>query len=247
MGRRRNLSIESRRINYMEFLLRFQKENGHSPSVREIGLGTQTKSPSQVLKILGALEEVGEISRDKNQARSIHILNPQRSRQVDPPGKPPTFRQSTPVFNIPLLGNIAAGLPVEFPIDSSVEPGADTVVGVDSSGSSVQILQSQLPNGTLPSDLYALRVKGDSMVDAMVNDGDIILVRPTQTFTNGDMVVANVGEYEGTTLKRIYREPYKNRMRIRLQPANANYSPTYFDQPGQVRVLAKMVMVLRTC
>jgi len=83
------------------------------------------------------------------------------------------------------------------------------------------------------------------MVDAMVNDGDIILVKRTKVFNNGDMVVVSVGEFQGTTLKRIYLEPHKNQMRIRLQPANLNYPARYFDNPDQVQVMAKMVMVLR--
>jgi repressor LexA len=151
------------------------------------------------------------------------------------------------VFAIPLRGTISAGQPIEFPIDQTVEPGMETTENFDSSGSYVEVLQSQLPARENPSGLFALRVKGDSMVDAMVNDGDIIILRHTQAFNNGDMVAVSLGEFESTTLKRIYLEPHKNQMRIRLQPANLNYPARFFDNPDQVQVMAKMVMVFRKC
>jgi repressor LexA len=231
----------------LNFLIHFQKENGHSPSFVEICASTDIKAKSQVQKLLNSLEAKGCISREKNQSRSIRILQPP-VQEVENSGK--QLRKpsgNTRIFPIPLLGSIAAGQPIEFPTDHSAEPGIDTMEYCDSSGSYVEVLQSQLPVREDPSELFALRVRGDSMVDALVNDGDIILVRRTEVFNNGDTVVVSVGEFQGTTLKRIYLEQNQNRMRIRLQPANLNYPPRYFSNPSEVQVIAKMVMVLRQC
>jgi len=245
MAIKSNSSLKPRERDCYEFLILFQGENGHSPSFDEITANTGIKSKSQVAILLNSLETKGYIQREKNQSRSIHILRPP-VRAFEHNGKQiRNSPDSSRIFPIPLLGSIAAGQPIEFPIDQVVEPGIDTMEFCESSGSYVEVLQSQLPARDDSSNLYALRVRGDSMVDAMVNDGNIILVKRTKVFNNGDMVVVSVGEFQGTTLKRIYLEPHKNQMRIRLQPANLNYPARYFDNPDQVQVMAKMVMVLR--
>jgi repressor LexA len=240
-------SLKPREKICLDFLIHFQKESGHSPSFDEICVNIGIKAKSQVPKLLDGLEAKGYISREKNQSRSIRLLQPPVQAVEHGEKQSRNSSNNTRIFPIPLLGSIAAGQPIEFPTDHTAEPGIDTMEYCDSSGSYVEVLQSQLPVREDPSELFALRVRGDSMVEALVNDGDIILVRRTEVFNNGDTVVVSVGEFQGTTLKRIYLEQNQNRLRIRLQPANLNYPPRYFSNPSEVQVIAKMVMVLRQC
>jgi len=105
------------------------------------------------------------------------------------------------------------------------------------------IARSLLPSKEKGNDLYALEVQGDSMIDAMVNDGDIVIMKTAQgkETRNGEMVAVWLDNNDETTLKYYYQE--KNR--IRLQPANPTMAPIYIDNPQQVRVLGKVVMVIR--
>ena len=231
----------------IEFLSQRENNSELPPSLREISKATQIKAISHVSTALDSLELKGYIQRQRRKARSMQVLIP-----VLPPGQSQpqkSFIAPAPaqVFSIPLYGTITAGLPGEFPIDRAADPSRQTVEDPDSGISYVQVLQSQLPLQTDPTDLYALRVIGDSMMDALVNNGDIIIRRQTHAFINGDMVAVSLDDFESTTFKRIYEEPYKKGKRIRLQPANSNYPPIYVRPPHTVQVIAKMVMVFREC
>ena len=132
---------------------------------------------------------------------------------------------------MPVLGYIAAGEPTPVPTQESW-------------GDFEAIDELDVPQGLLgevPADAYALRVKGTSMIDALVDDGDVVIVRPVDSVRNGDMVVAWLQAEKEVTLKRLYNEGE----RIRLQPANSAMSPIYVD-PENLEVQGKVVAVLRS-
>lgn len=131
------------------------------------------------------------------------------------------------VISVPLLGSIAAGKSI--PVPSSETWRSEALETLD--------LTEELTEG---KEVYALRVKGVSMIDALVDDGDIVLIRPTNTAEDGDMVVVWLKEEQEVTLKRIYREP----QRIRLQPANPLMEPVY-HKPDNVEIQGKVIGVIR--
>ncbi len=131
------------------------------------------------------------------------------------------------VVPVPLLGNIAAGEPISIP--SSETWRSEVLETLD--------LTEEITEG---KEVYALRVKGVSMIDALVDDGDIVLIQPTSSAEDGDMVVIWLKEEQEVTLKRIYREPG----RIRLQPANPLMKPTY-HKPENVEIQGKVIGVIR--
>jgi len=107
--------------------------------------------------------------------------------------------------------------------------------------SGVEIARSLLPAREKVNELFALEVQGDSMIDAMVNDGDLIIIRPSNQALNGEMVAVWLDDKDETTLKYFYKE--KNR--VRLQPANPTMDPIYVDNPEELRIMGKVVMVIR--
>lgn len=131
------------------------------------------------------------------------------------------------VIPVPLLGSIAAGKSI--PVPSSETWRSEALETLD--------LTEELTEG---KEVYALRVKGVSMIDALVDDGDIVLIRPTNTAEDGDMVVVWLKEEQEVTLKRIYREP----QRIRLQPANPLMEPVY-HKPDNVEIQGNVIGVIR--
>lgn len=131
------------------------------------------------------------------------------------------------VIPVPLLGSIAAGKSI--PVPSSETWRSEALETLD--------LTEELTEG---KEVYALRVKGVSMIDALVDDGDIVLIRPISTAEDGDMVVVWLKEEQEVTLKRIYREP----QRIRLQPANPLMEPVY-HKPDNVEIQGKVIGVIR--
>jgi repressor LexA len=136
------------------------------------------------------------------------------------------------ILSIPVLGRIVASEPIPM-------PGTD--VGYFDPDSSIEIARSLLPGKDNPDDLFALEVQGDSMIDAMVNDGDIVIMKRAQQAENGEMVAVWLDGKDETTLKYFYKETGG----IRLQPANPNMKPIYVDDPTNLRVMGKVVMVIR--
>ncbi|MBM3149924.1 MAG: repressor LexA, partial [Chloroflexi bacterium] len=128
---------------------------------------------------------------------------------------------------VPLLGTIAAGEPITVPTAEVWRAEATETIQ----------LTDDITDG---KQVYALRVKGLSMIDALIDDGDIVLMQPANTADNGDMVAVWLKERQEVTLKKIYREPGK----IRLQPANSQMTPIYVD-PNEIDVQGKVVGVIR--
>ena len=191
---------------------------GYPPSIREIGEATDISSTSVVTYYLKQLEEWGYIERDAKSSRALRLSGP----------------ATHGLFKVPILGPIAAGLPIQVPA-----PG-ETYIGDEIDG--VDVARSLLPLGEKGTELFALKVKGDSMIDAMVNDGDIVIMKRTEQASNGDMVAIWLPRQDETTLKYFYKE----KDRYRLQPANPTMGPIYVNKNEPLEIKGKVVMVIRS-
>ncbi|KUK93529.1 MAG: LexA repressor, partial [Anaerolineaceae bacterium 46_22] len=172
------------------------------------------------------LEEMNYIERESNVSRGIKLLKTLEGNLVD------AAQNITEMFNIPVVGRIVAGEPV--PVPSSDFNYYDQETGIT-------IARSLLPPREKMDDLFALEVQGDSMIDAMVNDGDIVIMRSINQAENGEMVAVWLTDRDETTLKYFYNENGK----VRLQPANPTMKPIIIDNPAQVQVQGKVVLVIR--
>lgn len=233
---RKSAGLGERHRKIMEFLTIFQEENGYSPSIREIGENIGVNSTSLVDYYLRQLVDKGYIERDSHISRSIRILKPLETMGAKAQQVLRQVKEAVDVLSVPILGRIVASAPIPL-------PSSDASVSYFDPESTVEIARSMLPPREQSDELFALEVQGDSMIDAMVNDGDIVIMKNAQgkETRNGEMVAVWLDNNDETTLKYFYRE--KNR--IRLQPANPTMDPIYIDDPGQVRVLGKVVMVIR--
>jgi repressor LexA len=205
------MALTRRQKEVLDFIAAYQVENGYSPSYEEIARGLKLASIATVHKHISALDKKNYLQRSHNQSRSIEVapryLQEQRRNR----------QQAS--LEVPVLGTIAAGKPVETFDDPTSVSFADFVG---------------------QKDTYALRVRGDSMIEDHICEGDMILVENTVQARDGEIVVALVSGSE-TTLKRFYREPGNI---VRLQPANSTMSP--IRVPAQeVQVQGRLLAVLR--
>jgi repressor LexA len=232
--RREGLSERERKI--MEFLTTFQEKNGYSPSIRQIGDSISVKSTSLVDYYLDQLVELGYISRDSHVSRSVRIMRPLHPTPSVPARVAQAVRNVSDtlgeLIKIPVLGRIVASNPIPMP---------PTDLAYFDSETTVEMARSMLPAREKLSELFALEVDGDSMIDAMINDGDIVVMKPANEAKNGDMVAVWLDDKDETTLKYFYKE----RDRIRLQPANPTMKPIYVENPSKLRIMGKVVMVIR--
>jgi len=233
--KREGLSERHRKI--MEYLAVFINDAGYSPSIREIGDAINVKSTSLVDYYLNQLEEKEYISREGRISRSIRILKPIESSTKKLKDKINATARTVNaaidnLVTIPLSGRIVASAPIPVPSSD---------FGYFDPESGVEIARSLLPAREKINELFALEVQGDSMIDAMVNDGDIIIMRPAQQANNGEMVAVWLSDKDETTLKYFYKE----KDRIRLQPANPMMSPIYLENSQELRIMGKVVMVIR--
>lgn len=228
--------LTAKQHELIRFIQQRLEETGISPSFEEMKAALDLKSKSGVHRLISALEERGFIRRLPNRARALEVLkNPEDvlpgvmgkpandagnaavAKAVSPPA---AIREAAnDVIELPLHGRIAAGAPIEAFEGQSSLPVPAALLG--------------------PGDHYALEVSGDSMIEAGIFDGDYALIKRTQTARDGEIVVALV-DNEEATLKYLHRDGGK----IRLDPANASYSPqVYF--PEQVQVQGKLAGLLR--
>ena len=204
------MAITRRQRQVYDFISRFVAENGYSPSFEEIGKGMELSSLATVHKHISNLEKKGLLTRDYNRSRSIDLLPPKgRLKQA--------MSVNTAVV-LPLLGRIAAGQPIE-----AVE-NPETI---------------SLADFVRSKEVFVLEVRGESMQDEHLLDGDYVLVEKTRTAHNGDIVVALVDQNDAT-LKRLYREGEN----IRLQPSNVNMKPIIVPA-ASVDVQGRVIGVLR--
>ena len=229
MPRKRKKGLSDRQKKILEVLGTFQDENGYPPSIREICSEADISSTSVVNYYLEQLEEMGYIERDRRISRGVRLLKPleEVSKQVRK-----TAERASELLQIPIMGRITAG-------ELSPIPSSD--FAYYDSESKIEIPPSQLPGREGGKDLFALEVDGDSMIDAMVNDGDIIILKPTQEARNGEMVAIWRTDEDETTLKYFFKENGQ----VRLQPANPTMEPIIIQDPKDVEIRGKVVMVIR--
>lgn len=225
--------LSERQKNILAYIQEYVAEFGRPPTIREIGSAVKISSTSVVNYNLTKLKERGLLERDAEVSRGLRLTEKaaETTGQVVEAVNKVAEKVNTAVnnmFRVPLLGNIVAGSPIEVGNgDFSVYDEEDAI---------------ELSNTMIPGrhdDLFALRVSGDSMIDAMVNDGDIVIMRQENTARNGDMVAVWLSD-DTTTLKYYYQEGNK----VRLQPANPTMEPIYVE-PEDVQVQGKVMMVLR--
>ena len=204
--------LSNRRQKILDFIIEFSDRHGYTPTYDEIKIGCGINSISSVQHHIGVLEQEGEIIRNSRISRGIQIAKRNVENTVE----------------VPLLGTIAAGEPIPVPSAESWATVSEEVL-------------------TLPSDLlqgrprvFVLRVKGTSMIDALIDDGDLVVMEPAQTAENGEAVAVWLKEEQEVTLKKFYREPG----RIRLQPANPQLKPI-FTSPDNVEIQGRLLAVIR--
>ena len=208
------MGLSKRQQDILDCIRTFIVDNGYPPSIREIGELVNISSTSVVNYNLNALVREGLIERDKTVSRGIKLVNGHDRR--------PDF---STLISVPLVGHIAAGQPIDLP-DGAYD--ADDMIDVP------QALIKDSANA------FALKVKGNSMIDALINDGDIVIMKQATEAHNGEMVAIRLTDRDEYTLKRFYKEGD----RVRLQPENSTMDPIYVD-PGVVQVQGKVMAVMR--
>jgi len=205
--------LSDRQKNILKYIEAYVDERGYPPSIREIGDRVGISSTSVVDYNLRVLERDGYLRRDREVSRGLELTSTSRGQRHTQPR----------VVRIPVVGRIAAGVPIE-----AIEDPSDVV---------------ELPVGSVPDNCYALRVRGSSMIEDHIDDGDLVVVRQQPSVDNGDIAVAIVSdssENGGATLKRFYLEGDM----VRLQPRNPAMQPMMVPA-DQVEVRGKVVKLLR--
>jgi repressor LexA len=218
-SRRANSELSLRQQNILNYIQNFIHKNSYSPSIRDIQMNLHISSTSVVAYNLKALEEKGKLERQDKISRGIKLIGNNVS----------STNASVPkTIQVPLLGMITAGNPLPNPEDTT-----------SSERELVDVPIEMIPSSKV-HDTYALRVRGRSMIDALIDDGDIVIIHYQETAENGDMVAAWMTDDNAVTLKKFYHESGK----IRLQPANVTMQPT-FTTPDKVQIRGRVIGVLR--
>ena len=216
---RNSKGLGERHQRILDFLSEYQRTNKYPPSIREIGEKTGITSTSVVNYYLDQLEKMGKIERDRKISRGVRVSGGATS--VD-------------TLRVPILGPIAAGIPLP-----ELQPDVSFVT--DNEAHAVDIARSLLPAKEKGDNLFALEVKGESMIDAMINDGDIVVMRPASEARNGEMVAVWLPRDNEATLKYFFKE----KDRYRLQPANPTMKPIFIKKSDPLEIKGKVVMVIR--
>jgi repressor LexA len=239
MARKRSKTLSERQKKILDVLARFQVQYGYPPSIREICDKTNISSTSVVNYYLQQLEDLGYIERDGHVSRGIRLVKSvaditgASTATLQVKQSIQSVRQAVDdLLKIPVVGRIFASQPVPVPSSDFSYYDAETMVDV---------ARSMLPTREKGTDLFALEVKGDSMIDAMVYDGDIVIMKKSQEARNGDLVAIWLRDRDETTLKYFYLENGC----VRLQPANPTMKPILIEDPSIVEVQGKVVMVIR--
>jgi len=204
--------IPKSRLRILNFIRNFLQERGYAPTVRDIAKGCGISTSSVVQYHLNRLEKGGYIHRDPEVFRSIRLAE----------------KEQPVVLQVPLLGAIAAGEPLPVPTPDTWATVPEETVQ----------LTHEMTRGR--RGVYALRVKGSSMIDALIDDGDIVLMEQVSTINDGDMAAVWLKRQQEVTLKKVYRDGN----RIRLQPANRQMEPLYQD-PDNVEIQGRVIGVIR--
>jgi len=209
------MALSSKQQQIIDFIRRFLADRQYPPTIRDIVTGCGLSSTSVVNYNLKVLEKEGYIRRHPEVSRGI----------VVPPRSPAMGNRVL----VPIIGQIAAGEPIPVPTPDTWDVAAS---------SETLEVTTDLTRGK--EGVYALRVRGSSMVDALINDGDIVLMQYVNTVENGEMAAIWLKMEREATLKKFYAESG----RIRLQPANNQMQPIYVD-PGNVEIQGRVIAVIR--
>jgi repressor LexA len=207
------MALSERQSKILEFIKSFSLENGYPPTIREIGVATDISSTSVVNYNLNALQKEGYIKRDRTVSRGIRLAETLED-----------LRAAADLIRVPLWGRIVAG-------EAIPGPDEDFPLGT------IELTRDVVPAG---NDTFALEVSGDSMIDAFINDGDLVIMSRQETAKNGDMVAAWLVNEQETTLKRYFHEGE----RVRLQPENSQMKPIYVA-PDNLQIQGKVLAVVR--
>ncbi len=207
-------ALSSKQKDIIKFIRDFLGDRGYPPTIRDIANGCGISSTSVVAYNLDKLEEAGYIRRHSDISRGIELLDSQRDKKG--------------VIYIPIIGQIAAGEPI--PVFASESWNIISSEGIE--------VAEELTKGK--QRVYALRVKGNSMVDALIKDGDIVLMEHVNNAQAGDMVAVWLRREQEVTLKKFFAESNQ----IRLEPANSQAKPIY-TTPENVEIQGRVVAVIR--
>jgi repressor LexA len=211
------MNLSDRQVRMLAFIRSYLEEHAYPPTIREIGKAVGIPSTSVVKYNLERLQEKGYIERSGEVSRGLRLKGPALTGHTDGNG----------VVEVPKIGVISAGQPIAA-FGQQDDPYA---------GETLTLTADLVPD---PADVYTLQVKGDSMIDALVNDGDWVVIKHQSTAKPHDMIVAWIRDREETTLKYYYPEGEK----VRLQPANPRYDPIYVPAE-QLEIQGKVVAVVR--
>jgi repressor LexA len=206
-----------RKRKIVEVIAATIRARGYPPSVREIAKAVGLASTSAVHHHLQTLEKEGYLERGATQSRALR-LTPTAALMLGLTNELSPQGMASETHSLTVMGEIAAGGPIEAYQDASETLAVPDILAAG-------------------GDAYVLRVRGDSMIEAHITDGDYVVIRPQQTARDGDIVVAQVEE-NAVTLKRFFRE----KDRVRLQPANPLYPPQFYPS---VRIQGKLIGVIR--
>ncbi len=215
--------LSERQRNILRYMETYIENHGFPPTIREIGMNTGINSTSVVNYNLNKLVDAGHLSREARASRGLRLVKSGRKNSVQP------VVAATQLVRVPLAGQIVASNPVPIPDD--MDRAYDD---------SVEVTPAML-HGAPQNEVFALKVKGDSMIDAMINDGDIVIFRKQEMAQNGEMVAVWLPDRSETTLKYFYRE---NDDRVRLQPAHPTMEPI-FVHPANLQIQGRVLSVIR--
>jgi len=207
------MALSERQRKILQFIKSFTLDNGYPPTIREMGEAVGISSTSVVNYNLNILQKEGHLTRDRTVSRGIRL-----SESLE------GLRAIVDIIQVPLLGRIAAGSPIPVPEDGFA-------------GETIELTRAIVPDS---GNVYALQVRGNSMIDAFINDGDIVVMKHQETARDGDMVAAWLVNEGETTLKRYYHEGH----RIRLQPENSQMQPIYVA-PNNLQIQGRVLAVIR--
>ncbi|MFQ3567079.1 MAG: transcriptional repressor LexA [Aggregatilineales bacterium] len=219
--------LSERQQNILAFIDSYQTQHGFPPTIREIGNATGIASTSVVNYNLAKLVSLGHLERSARASRGLRLVKPATKGKATMPVR---TRVSDQFLRVPLVGQIVASEPVPIPEEMGSYYDEDSMVE----------LPPSMLGGVDPSRVFALRVKGDSMIDAMIRNGDIVIFHKQETANNGDMVAVWLAERGETTLKYFHREG----KRIRLQPAHPMMEPIYVEA-AQCQIQGRVLSVIR--
>jgi repressor LexA len=217
-------NLSKRQKNMLTYMDEYVGLHGYPPTIREIGEATGINSTSVVNYNLNKLVDAGFLERSDRVSRGMRLIKALPNREKKAASKTVQFTDAA--LRIQLYGQIVAGQPLPVYSDTNAQDA-------------IEVTPFMLGHVDT-TDAFALRVKGDSMIDALIADGDIVILRKQETANNGDMVAVWLPERGETTLKYFYREGE----RIRLQPANPQFVPIEVNA-AQCEVQGKVLSVIR--